>query len=343
MKAALVGCGVIGQRRVEYFPKDLELVAAFDPVTAKAESLKKYSPSLKVCQSLEELLALPGLDCIFVAGINSALAPTCAAALNKGLHVLVEKPGARCAAELSKVPNPHGKIFKVGFNHRFHPAFFDILDELKKNPSDPIMYMRASYGNGARLGFDKEWRANVELSGGGELLDQGVHVLDLAACLLPNLKVLTGLSRTHYWQMPVDDNTWGYLSTEQGQTFSFHVSSSEWKNEFRFEVYTRARKYQWIGLGRSYGPETLTIYKMKPEMGPPDIEKREYSNDDNSWSLENKNFVEAIQGKAKAWGIFEDAVKVMTWVDELYESSKELQKNSKLAFPHPKYFGDAGQ
>ena len=152
MKAALVGCGVIGQRRVEYFPKDLELVAAFDPVTAKAESLKKYSPSLKVCQSLEELLALPGLDCVFVAGINSALAPTCAAALNRGLHVLVEKPGARSAAELSKVSNPHGKVFKVGFNHRFHPAFFDILDELKKNPSDPIMYMRASYGNGARLG-----------------------------------------------------------------------------------------------------------------------------------------------------------------------------------------------
>jgi predicted dehydrogenase len=210
----------------------------------------------------------------------------------------------------------------VGFNHRFHPAFIDIKRELALNSKDPIMYLRASYGNGGRVGFDREWRADPHLAGGGELVDQGVHVLDLAAQLLKELSVKAGLTRTHYWDMQVDDNAWALLTTPKGQTFSMHVSSTEWKNEFRFEVYTRTRKYQWTGLGKSYGPETLTIYKMKPEMGPPDVEHRQYSPDDNSWRLENKNFVEACQGGARIDGGFDDALSALKLVDDIYSESK---------------------
>lgn len=338
MKAAIVGCGVIGSRRAEFLPQGMELVAAFDPAQSKAEALKKFSPSLKVMSSLEETLKLLGLECVFVAGINSVLSSTAQAALLAGLHVMVEKPASRSVLELKSLQNPHNKIFKIGFNHRFHPAYEDLCKELAAHPDDSIMMIRASYGNGSRLGFEKEWRANPELSGGGELLDQGVHVLDLAGNLLPDLKVLAGLSRTQFWQMPVDDNTWGWLGTPKGQTFSFHVSSSEWKNEFRFEVYTQRRKYQWIGLGKSYGPETLTIFKMKPEMGPPDVEKREYPAEDLSWLKENTNFMNAILKKEKALGVYEDALKVMAWVDEIYKESSELYLKKNLSQRHPQTF-----
>lgn len=108
-----------------------------------------------------------------------------------------------------------------------------------------------------------------------------------------------------------------------------HVSSTEWKNEFQFDVYTRLRKYVWSGLGRSYGPETLTIYKMKPEMGPPDIEKREYSPEDRSWFDENTNLVDALKGTAKINGGLDDALESLRLVEQIYLSSQSLnQKNS---------------
>jgi predicted dehydrogenase len=234
-----------------------------------------------------------------------------------------------------KVPN--GATVKIGFNHRFHPAFEDLLQELALNPADPVMYLRARYGNGARVGFDKEWRARPELSGGGELLDQGVHVLDLASVILPDLEVLAAVARTQYWQMPVDDNAWAILGTPKEQTFSMHVSSSEWKNEFLFDVYTRNRKYVWSGLGRSYGPETLTIYKMKPEMGPPDVEKRDYPGEDLSWLHENTHFVRAIEGKQKINGGLDNALKCLKLVESIYIKSQGLLG----AKSHPKWFKTA--
>lgn len=200
------------------------------------------------------------------------------------------------------------------------------------------MFVRAQYGNGARLGFDREWRSKVELSGGGELLDQGVHVIDLASVILPDLKVVQGFSRTHYWDMPVDDNTWGILTNPHGSTFTFHVSSSEWKNEFRFEVYTRTRKYQWLGLGRSYGPEKLFIHKMKAEMGPPESEERSYPTEDNSWLLENTNFLEAIQGKCEINGGYKEALHTLKMVEDIYSSSLKIQSPLTGREQHPKWW-----
>ena len=196
------------------------------------------------------------------------------------------------------------------------------------------MFIRAQYGNGARVGFDREWRSKAELAGGGELLDQGVHVIDLASQFLPAMKVLSGYAKTHFWNMEVDDNTWAMLADENDATFSFHVSSTEWKNEFRFEVYTRSRKYQWLGLGRSYGPEKLNIYTMKPEMGPPLIQEKVYSEIDLSWKKESENFFAAIEGRQQPIGGVDDALKCLKLVEAIYLSSLKAQGPSR----HPKWF-----
>lgn len=333
MKWGLIGCGVIGTRRAQALPEGVQLVACFDPQQKSAEAIAAFSKA-QICASADEVIQKS--DAVVIAAINSALVPLIQKALDQGKHVLVEKPAARNAAELATLKNPKNAVIKIGFNHRFHPAYKDLIDELKKNPEDPIMFIRAQYGNGARVGFDREWRSNVELSGGGELLDQGVHVIDLASVLVPDLKVVSGYARTHYWDMNVDDNGWGILASPQGQTFTFHVSSSEWKNEFRFEVYTRKRKYQWLGLGRSYGPEKLLIYKMKPEMGPPDFEERAYPGDDLSWKTENQNFFDAIKGKAPIFGGFEDGLKCLKIVDDIFSSSFQIQNKSK---DHPVWWG----
>ncbi len=338
----VIGCGVIGERRCLQLPVGVQISTCFDinheRAQRLAEKLGGTHGTTKVAATLEEFLATPGLEAVIIAAINSELVPLAQACLNKGLHILVEKPAARSIRELEQLKNPHGRIIKIGFNHRFHPAFERLHEELAKDPADPIMFIRAQYGNGARVGFENEWRAKIELGGGGELLDQGVHVLDLGAVLIPDLDVVAGYTRTHFWNMPVDDNTWAILrSPESGATFTFHVSSTEWKNEFRFEVYTRRCKYQWLGLGRSYGTERLLIHRMKPEMGPPESEEITFSKDDQSWLLENENFLGAIRRHLHVNGGLEDAVRALSLVEDIYQSSRRLQHGAK---DHPRWYGD---
>ncbi len=152
--------------------------------------------------------------------------------------------------------------------------------------------MRARYGHGGRLGYDREWRAVPEVSGGGELLDQGMHLLDLSHWLLGPLPLHSALLRTSYWDMPVEDNAVLTLAEPGGAgPFStFHVSWSEWKNEFALDVYTRTTKLAVSGLAGSYGPQTLRIWRMGPEMGPPELEEVAYPATDRSWEAEWAHF-----------------------------------------------------
>lgn len=338
MKWGLIGCGTIGERRAVALPDGVQLVSCFDPNRVRAQKISELTGA-RILDSEDAVLNPKEINAVIVAAVNSALVPVIQKAIAKGIHVLVEKPAARSFSELSQVIaknlDPQIQI-KIGFNHRFHPAYEDLLQEILSRPDDPIMFIRAQYGNGARLGFEKEWRAKIEISGGGELLDQGVHVLDLASNLMPGLTVVSGYCKTHYWNMPVDDNAWALLSDAKGATFSFHVSSSEWKNEFRFEVYTRQRKYQWLGLGRSYGPEKLLIYKMKPEMGPPDFEEKTYPGDDLSWKKENTNFRDAIQKEKPINGGLKDALNCLKLVEDIYQKSAAIQATQS----HPQWWQD---
>lgn len=333
MRIAIIGAGVIGERRAQAMPKNCKVAAVVDTNQDKAWALAQKHQA-KPYSSVTAMLSGESINAAIIATVNSAIVPTAQACLDKGVPVLLEKPAARTFRELEGIKNPKNLPVKIGFNHRFHPAYEDLILELGKNPKDPIMFIRARYGNGARVGFDQEWRAKAEIAGGGELMDQGVHVLDLAGRLIPELEVKTGYTRTHFWNMEVDDNSWAILGSPLGQTFSFHVSSTEWKNEFQFDVYTRGRKYVWSGLGRSYGPETLTIYTMKPEMGPPDMEKRDYPAEDFSWLRENKNFVDTIKGEAQLNGDLDDGIRALKHVEDIYQKSRDIQGAGK----HPKWF-----
>ena len=147
------------------------------------------------------------------------------------------------------------------------------------------MFLRARYGHGGRLGYEGEWRAQPELSGGGELIDQGMHLLDLSYWLLGPLPLQSSLVRTNYWDMPVDDNavlTLGNRGDRHAPWATLHVSCSEWKNEFALEIYCRTAKLQVLGLVRSYGTQQLSIWRMRPELGPPDLEEIGYGAEDVS-------------------------------------------------------------
>ena len=182
-----------------------------------------------------------------------------------------------------------------------------------------MMFVRARYGHGGRPGYDREWRADPALSGGGELIDQGVHLIDLARWYLREEIVdVRGRVITAYWDMKVEDNAFLTLGTQRGLVAHLHASCTEWKNLFSFEIYTRNAKLHHEGLGGSYGVERLSHYRMRPEMGPPDTIVHEYPSPDSSWSLEWQDFVAATSGAETTGATLQDALAALRVVEEAY-------------------------
>lgn len=297
LEVALAGCGVMGHRRAAVLSPD-RLIACYD-VNAEAANELADETGAATCGSVEELLeARP--DAVIVATSHDALAELASRALAAGAHVLVEKPGARGAEELAAVGDvatSSGRLLHVGFNHRFHPGIARAGEEALSGEHGEIMFVRGRYGHGGRLGYENEWRAQPELSGGGELMDQGMHLLDLSHRLLGSLPLHSALLRTNFWDVAVEDNA-VLLLGEQGDTrapwSTFHVSWTEWKNDFALEIYCRRAKLQVTGLWGSYGPQVLRIYRMRPELGPPDVEVLEYGDEDQSWAVEWQHFRSAV-------------------------------------------------
>jgi predicted dehydrogenase len=293
----IVGCGLIGGKRAEALGIDT-LAACFDVDAVRCEALARETGA-RPAASLAGLLAEP-LDVVIVATTHDALAGAAVQALEAGAHVLVEKPAGlntEQVDEIARAAARAGRLVKVGFNHRFHPGTARAVAEFLSGAHGTPMYMRARYGHGGRPGYEKEWRARPELAGGGELIDQGMHLLDLSYWALGALPLQGAFVRTSFWDMVVDDNaviTLGDPSDRHAPWSMFHVSCSEWKNEFALELYTTRSKLSVTGLARSYGPQTLRIFRMRPEMGPPDIEEIAFPVEDESWKCEWAHFRSAI-------------------------------------------------
>jgi predicted dehydrogenase len=223
---------------------------------------------------------------------------------------------------------------RVGFNHRYHPALQKAHEIVSNGALGPLMFIRGRYGHGGRVGYDKEWRANPELSGGGELIDQGVHLIDLSGWFLGPFASIDGFAATYFWDMPVDDNAFMTLRTERGQCAFLHVSCSEWKNLFSFEIYGRDGKLALDGLGGSYGVERITWYRMLPEMGPPETTSWEYPRGDQSWSIEFAEFVEDIRQRREPNPGLAEAKAALEVVEAIYRRSG-YRSDSRPTDSHP--------
>lgn len=261
---------------------------------------------------------------VIVATPHNLLAEITAYAINAGKNVLVEKPGARYVNELRPLVDmakEKGVLVRVGFNHRYHRAFQKARKIIDDGFLGPLMFLRARYGHGGRIGYDTEWRATPEISGGGELIDQGVHLIDLARWFLGDFQETKGLARTFYWNMPVDDNAFLLLQTERSQVAFLHASCTEWKNTFSFELYGSKGKLHIEGLGGSYGVERLSWYRMLPEMGPPETTIWEYPMADNSWDVEMNEFIEDIRLNRFPSAGLSDAISALEIVDKIYKES----------------------
>jgi predicted dehydrogenase len=319
---ATIGCGLIGDRRAGTIPKGA-LKVACDVDVAKASALVEKHGGQATANSSDVFLH-PEVNVVLISAANTALAPLTRAAVEKGKHVLVEKPGAvrsRELKEIGEIAQRTGTRVRIGYNHRFHAAFLKTAEILAEEEVGEFMFLRARYGHGGRLGYDREWRADPNLSGGGELIDQGVHLIDLASIWLGEFQIVEGHAATFFWDMQVDDNAFVYLRNARGQVAWLQASSTEWKNLFSFELYFKRAKLHIEGLGGSYGVERLYFYRMLPEMGPPETVIYEFPRSDKSWRLELDEFLEDIRlGRTPVPGV-KEGVKTLEIVEDIYRKS----------------------
>ena len=344
----IIGCGLIGEKRagvLAQFP-ECHLKMVYDIDSEKGKRLpEKFGGS--VAQSCEEVLWSKDVDVVIVSTINKPLVPISVNALQSGKHVLCEKPPGRNLEETKQlcemVSRSKGRL-KVGFNHRHHPAISKAKELIDCGKIGPLYYLRCFYGHGGRPGYDKEWRADRELSGGGELLDQGIHVIDLFRWFLGDFEEAFGYTNTYFWDMDVEDNAFAFFKTGKGQVALMQTSWTQWKNSFTFEIFGESGYLIVDGLGGSYGTETLKIGKRRRAEGstangepsamshqlscqyaggPPDEEVIEFSGPDISWEMEWREFISAIKENREPMGNGQDGLEAMRMIEAVYRSSKE--------------------
>ena len=323
MNVAIVGCGLIGQKRANSLA-EARLVACADRTISRAEDLARRTPGCIAAQDWREVVGRDDISAVVVATSHDSLAEITGAAIEAGKNVLVEKPAARHVNELRSILGRSEEkqvVVRVGFNHRYHRAFRQARRIVDSGALGPLMFLRARYGHGGRIGYDREWRARPEISGGGELIDQGVHLIDLARWFLGDFADVQGFAHTYFWDMPVDDNAFLLLKTSKKQVAFLHASCTEWKNTFSFEIYGRNGKLHIDGLGGSYGVERLAHYAMLKEMGPPETTIWEYPMADNSWEVEMAEFLDDIRlSRTPSVGLV-DAIAALDIVDRVYRES----------------------
>jgi predicted dehydrogenase len=266
----------------------------------------------------------PDINFVVVSTYNKHLAPISIAALKNKKNVLCEKPLGRNIDESRSILEyaNNGVILKTGFNHRHHPAISNAKGLVEKGEIGRIMFMRCRYGHGGRPGYENEWRASKEICGGGEMLDQGVHVVDLFRWFAGDFQEAFGYTQTCFWDMQVEDNAFAVFKNDAGVIATMHTSWTQWKNLFSFEIFGDLGYLVVDGLGGSYGIETLKIGRRNLKGGPPEERIEQFTGPDNSWQLEWEEFAGAVREKRQPLGSGLDGLAANKMIDAVLRSTQ---------------------
>lgn len=327
MKAAIVGAGLQGHRRASVLrPGDgeqLALVADIDPAAAQRLAQEHGCAATNRWQDAIESDEVSAVLVCTPPDLHAAIAVP---ALRRGKHVLCEKPLGRTLKEAQAVFDAArasgGAKLKCGLNHRHHPAVQQAKRWCDEGEIGEIMTVRCRHGIGGREGYDREWRARGEISGGGQLVDQGVHGLDLARWFLGEFSEAFAFLSHSFWEIgPLEDNAFVLLRTSRGQVASLHASWTEWKNLFSFEVFGKDGYVKVEGLGGSYGTERAVLGKRC--LAAPFQERAiEFRGEDGSWVNEWKEFVAAVEEDREPLGSGRDGLMASMLTDALYRSAR---------------------
>jgi predicted dehydrogenase len=330
MRVGIAGYGVVGKTR----HRSIESNTSYK-VTAISESNQEarqsIAPGLEVYNDYQSLIANAEIDVIFISLPNQFAAEATCLSLQKGLHVFCEKPPARTHAELLEVEKkslqfPALKLM-YGFNHRFHLSVEKAKALIKSDSIGRIINMKGVYGKSQMISFNQtDWRTNREASGGGILLDQGIHMLDLMRYLSEEdfTQVFSFIDNA-FWNFDVEDNAYALMKSPSGLVAQLHSSATQWRHVFNLEITLERGSLILGGLltgSKSYGDETLTIITsdLSKDNGAPRESTSQY-NEDVSWDNEIKYFANSLaDNTAIERGSIHDAMETMKLIEVIYKA-----------------------
>jgi len=328
LKFGIAGYGKMGKIREQTISdsQNASLAAIFEINEHDCTNKKVY-----ICNSFDELVNLD-IDAIIISSYVSVAAEYVIRALKSGKHVFCEKPPAMSASEMLEVIKAEknsGKILKYGFNHRFHYSVMEAKKIINNNTLGKLIWMRGVYGKAGSIDFHDNWRNYKNYSGGGILLDQGIHMLDLFRYFASEeFNCVSSVLTTSFWDIECEDNAFLTLKSENNIVATLHSSATQWKHKFLLEMTFENGYINLDGIlssSRSYTPETLTLGMREFEdvtfaMGKPK-ETTTYYEYDESWSYELKEFMDVINKKSSLKnGTSHDALEIMKLVDSIYKN-----------------------
>lgn len=321
----LVGCGIIGLRRLKNLPSNFKLIGCSDPKIS-IEKIFKYKKDLFLTPNWRKLISLKNLDAVIIATTHYLHSEIISECVNKNIHIFVEKPGGISAKKTYKIilklkNKKSNLVIRAGFNHRYHPAFLKAKELIDKKIIGKILFIRAVYGHGGRLGYEKEWRFKKKFSGGGELIDKGSHLIDLSRFFLGDLRIISSKLKNFFWKIKLEDNCFLNLENKYGANAFLHASCTEWKNKFSYEIFCQLGKIEISGLGKSYGEEKLILYKMSKKMGKPPKKEFKFSKKDKSWKKELEEFYIDIVNKRMSNPGIKDIYENLKIIDKIYKTN----------------------
>jgi len=341
LKVGIAGYGIVGKRRHECLDKHprFETVAVCDRNFAADTNLPSGIPAFR---NYKSLLRQP-LDVLLVSMSNDMAAEVTIAGLEQGLHVFCEKPPARTLEELSLVlaaehKHPNQRLM-YGFNHRYHGSVQDALSIIRSGELGKVINLRGLYGKSKLITFNQpDWRAKRDLAGGGVLLDQGIHMVDLMRLFAGEFTEVHSVVSNSHWGYDVEDNAYALMRTADGVVALLNSSATQWRHQFSLDINLQRGSLLLRGIltsSKSYGSETLTIVHADPDRDNGDpVESARTYNTDPSWESEIAAFADAIDTSVAAdHGTSRDAFLTMSLVNGIYYA--DPQWRTRHAIPDP--------
>ena len=332
LKTAIIGFGVVGKRRRIFIEKNKNYkIVAISDVRFK-RNFKKHGTSF--FKKYQEVLKLK-LDCVFVTLPNYLAPKVTKDFLKKNVNVFCEKPPGRNVQDIVDVIKCEKKSkakLKYGFNHRYHSSVKLAKKIIDSKVLGKILNIRALYGKSKILTYDKnDWRAQKKYAGGGILLDQGIHMLDLINFFSgPFIKFKSFVSNK-YWNYDVEDDVFAILQNYKGVVASIHSTAVEWQHKFRMEISLEKGSLELNGIlsgSKSYGKEKIIINTCYKSKFKTKTKKNVYFfKKDLSWKNEIDEFSNILLKKVKNTnGTSKEALDVMKMVYKIYDNDKKIKQ-----------------
>jgi predicted dehydrogenase len=299
LRVGIAGYGVVGKRRRHFIDRHpaLRTVAVCDR-TFPTDGV--FEDGVRFHRAYPSLLG-EDLDVLFVCMTNDIAPEVTMAGLSRDLHVFCEKPPGRNLDDILRViaiERAHpGLKLKYGFNHRYHDSVREALRIIASGELGHVINLRGVYGKSKMITFDSDWRTQRALAGGGILLDQGIHLVDMMRLLAGEFVEVHSFVSNSHWHHDVEDNAYALMRTAGGVVAMLHSSATQWRHRFSLDIALSRGAIGLAGIlssSKSYGAETITVSHASDDASGDPREVTTRYNHDPSWQDEIAEFASAI-------------------------------------------------